>query len=112
MSHSRVFTGVAWPEVTLARVIIAAATIAALAAIAWSSRRAWGQIASGGASDTCTPACASCHGPDKMGQNTAYPKLAGQHASYLEDSSAFGRKSMTAAAEAPSPGSCAKSPLA
>lgn len=41
MADARIFTGPAWPDVTLARIIIAAATIVAMAAIAWSSRQAW-----------------------------------------------------------------------
>ena len=30
------------------------------------------------------PACASCHGPDGAGSN-ALPRLAGQHAAYLDN---------------------------
>jgi len=41
MENARVFTGLAWPDVTLARLVIAAATVVAIAAIAWSSRQAW-----------------------------------------------------------------------
>lgn len=41
-------------------------------------------IAREGLRDTGTPACASCHGPQTELRNPAYPKLAGQHASYLE----------------------------
>lgn len=42
------------------------------------------KIAREGLRDTGTPACSSCHGPGKETPNPAYPKLAGQHASYLE----------------------------
>lgn len=42
------------------------------------------KIAREGLRDTGTPACWSCHGPGKETPNPAYPKLAGQHASYLE----------------------------
>lgn len=41
MADARVFTGASWPDVTLARMIIAGATIVALGLIAWSSRQAW-----------------------------------------------------------------------
>ncbi|MFC7054369.1 c-type cytochrome [Hansschlegelia quercus] len=42
------------------------------------------RIAREGVRATGTPACASCHGPAPTAQNPAYPRLAGQHASYLE----------------------------
>lgn len=42
------------------------------------------RIARKGVRDTGTPACASCHGPAPTARNPSYPKLAGQHASYLE----------------------------
>jgi cytochrome c553 len=42
------------------------------------------KIAREGLRDTGTPACSSCHGPGRETPNPAYPKLAGQHASYLE----------------------------
>ncbi|MDR4307566.1 c-type cytochrome [Chelatococcus sambhunathii] len=42
------------------------------------------KIAREGLRDTGTPACANCHGPGSEARNPAYPKLAGQHASYLE----------------------------
>lgn len=41
-------------------------------------------IARNGLRETGTPACSSCHGPGKDGLNRAYPKLAGQHAGYIE----------------------------
>lgn len=41
MADARVFTGADWPDVAGARVVIALATVAALGAIAWSSRQAW-----------------------------------------------------------------------
>ncbi|MFD1705115.1 hypothetical protein ACFSCV_19080 [Methylopila henanensis] len=41
MTDARVFTGGGWPDVTTARIVIAVATVAALGAIAWSSRQAW-----------------------------------------------------------------------
>jgi cytochrome c553 len=41
-------------------------------------------IARDGVRDTGTPACAACHGPSPAVRNPAYPSLAGQHASYLE----------------------------
>ncbi|MFD1705117.1 c-type cytochrome [Methylopila henanensis] len=42
------------------------------------------KIAREGVRDTGTPACSSCHGPSASARNPAYPRLAGQHASYLE----------------------------
>ncbi len=36
----------------------------------------------GGVADKGVPACATCHGPDGMG-NATFPRLAGQHADYL-----------------------------
>ncbi|MGA0531977.1 hypothetical protein [Hansschlegelia sp. KR7-227] len=41
MADARVMTGAAWPDITEARIVIAAATLAALAAIALASRQAW-----------------------------------------------------------------------
>jgi hypothetical protein len=49
MENARIFTGPAWPDITLARVIIAGATVAALAAIALSSRQAWNHWGDGDA---------------------------------------------------------------
>ncbi len=49
LTDARVFTGADWPDVTGARIAIAIATLAALAAIAWSSRQAWGHWADGDA---------------------------------------------------------------
>lgn len=49
MANARVFTGPHWPDVTPARIVIALTTIAALAAIAWSSRQAWGHWSAGDA---------------------------------------------------------------
>lgn len=49
MTDARVFTGGSWPDVTLARMIIAGATILALGLIAWSSRQAWGHWSDGDA---------------------------------------------------------------
>ena len=42
------------------------------------------KIALEGVRTTGTPACASCHGPSPNANNPAYPRLAGQHAAYLE----------------------------
>lgn len=41
------------------------------------------QIARNGIPEQRVPACAECHGPQPTRHNPAYPKLAGQHASYL-----------------------------
>ena len=41
-------------------------------------------IFAGGVADKGVPACASCHGPDGMG-NAEAPRIAGQHAHYLVD---------------------------
>lgn len=49
MADARVFTGGDWPGVTTARILIALATVAALAAIAWSSRQAWAHWSDGDA---------------------------------------------------------------
>ena len=49
LTDARIFTGASWPDVTLARVIIAAATVVALGLIAWSSRQAWRHWADGDA---------------------------------------------------------------
>ncbi|MDR4307568.1 hypothetical protein IHQ68_13165 [Chelatococcus sambhunathii] len=49
LPDARVFTGDDWPDTTLARLLIAVATLAALAAIAWSSRQAWGHWSDGDA---------------------------------------------------------------
>ena len=47
MADARVMTGPVWPDLTVARVVIAAATVAALLAIALASRQAWGHWRSG-----------------------------------------------------------------
>jgi cytochrome c553 len=39
-------------------------------------------IFTGGISDKGVPPCASCHGPEGLG-NAAFPRIAGQHADYL-----------------------------
>jgi cytochrome c553 len=39
-------------------------------------------IFTGGVSDKGVPPCASCHGPEGLG-NAAFPRIAGQHADYL-----------------------------
>jgi len=38
----------------------------------------------GGANDRMLPACAGCHSPNGAGIPAQYPRLAGQHADYLE----------------------------
>lgn len=38
----------------------------------------------GGAADRSIPSCASCHGPNGAGIPVQYPRLAGQHADYIE----------------------------
>ena len=40
-------------------------------------------IFTAGVPDSGIPACGSCHGPDGMG-SAAFPRIAGQHADYLE----------------------------
>ena len=42
------------------------------------------QIHRGGLSDRNVPACAGCHSPDGAGIPSQYPRMAGQHADYLE----------------------------
>lgn len=42
------------------------------------------KIYRGGISGKGVAACASCHGPDAGGMPAQYPRLAGQHAEYLE----------------------------
>lgn len=42
------------------------------------------QLAQVGNWDNNIPACVSCHGPDGSGAGSAFPALAGQHASYLK----------------------------
>jgi len=41
-------------------------------------------IATRGVAERDIPACIECHGPTPFPKNPAYPKLAGQHASYLK----------------------------
>ncbi|MEP7301512.1 MAG: c-type cytochrome [Caldimonas sp.] len=42
------------------------------------------KIYRGGVADRAIPACAGCHGPGGAGIPSQYPRLAGQHADYLE----------------------------
>ena len=42
------------------------------------------RLATRGAWDQTIPACMSCHGPGGNGVGTAFPALAGQHASYIQ----------------------------
>lgn len=42
------------------------------------------EIYRGGVSDRSIPACAACHGPSGAGIPAQYPRLAGQHAEYVE----------------------------
>ena len=42
------------------------------------------KIYRGGAADRAIPACAGCHGPNGAGIPAQYPRLAGQHADYIE----------------------------
>ena len=42
-----------------------------------------GVLASTGRTDRDIPACVECHGPSQWPKNPAYPRLAGQSASYL-----------------------------
>ena len=42
------------------------------------------KIYRGGAADRAIPACAGCHGPNGAGIPAQYPRLAGQHADYVE----------------------------
>lgn len=42
MADARVFTGASWPDITVARLVILAATAVALAVIALCTRQAWG----------------------------------------------------------------------
>ena len=44
-----------------------------------------GTIASAGIAARDVQACASCHGPEGIGDRALYPALAGQHASYLKN---------------------------
>jgi len=41
-------------------------------------------IATAGVPERDIPACSECHGPTSLPKNPAYPKLAGQYASYLK----------------------------
>jgi cytochrome c553 len=41
------------------------------------------QLANRGVPEQNVPACAECHGPRRTRRNAGYPRLAGQHASYL-----------------------------
>ena len=41
-------------------------------------------VASRGVPDRDVPACVECHGPTDRPKNPTYPRLAGQHAGYLE----------------------------
>lgn len=58
-----------------------AATLACALLGAWGSAIAAGDAAAG---KTKSAACAGCHGPDGNSTVPTYPKLAGQHAAYLE----------------------------
>ena len=42
------------------------------------------KIYRGGAGDRSIPACSGCHGPSGAGIPSQYPRLAGQHADYVE----------------------------
>jgi cytochrome c553 len=42
------------------------------------------KIYRGGVADRAIPACAGCHGPSGAGIPSQYPRLAGQHADYVE----------------------------
>ncbi len=42
------------------------------------------RIYRGGVADRSIPACAGCHGPNGAGIPAQYPRLAGQHADYVE----------------------------
>ncbi len=42
------------------------------------------KIYRGGVADRAIPACAGCHGPSGAGIPAEYPRLAGQHADYVE----------------------------
>ena len=42
------------------------------------------KIYRGGVADRSIPACAGCHGPTGAGIPAQYPRLAGQHAEYVE----------------------------
>lgn len=42
------------------------------------------KIYRGGVADRAIPACAGCHGPNGAGIPAQYPRLAGQHADYVE----------------------------
>ncbi len=42
------------------------------------------KIYRGGVADRSIPACAGCHGPNGAGIPAQYPRLAGQHADYVE----------------------------
>jgi cytochrome c553 len=60
-----------------------AASIALALVGAWGNAMAAGDPAAG---KTKSAACAACHGPDGNSVVPTYPKLAGQHAAYLEAS--------------------------
>ncbi|GLK56377.1 hypothetical protein JOD31_002413 [Methylopila capsulata] len=47
MADARVMTGAAWPDITIARLVILAATVVAVAIIALCTRQAWGHWRSG-----------------------------------------------------------------
>ena len=42
------------------------------------------RIYRGGIAQESVPACASCHGPNGAGMPAQYPRLSGQHATYIE----------------------------
>ena len=42
------------------------------------------KIYRGGIADRSVPACSGCHGPSGAGIPAQYPRLAGQHADYVE----------------------------
>src|SRR5215203_5457220 len=42
------------------------------------------KIYRGGIAERSVPACAGCHGPSGVGMPAQYPRLAGQHADYVE----------------------------
>jgi cytochrome c553 len=60
---------------------VAAATLAIALVGAWGNAVAAGDAAAGKAKSA---ACAACHGPDGNSSVPTYPKIAGQHAAYLE----------------------------
>lgn len=61
-----------------------ASNVGSITADQEASAREGESIYRGGLSEYSVTACMACHGPDGKGVEPNYPKLSGQHATYIE----------------------------